>query len=115
MRERLPVEDHVSDEFLREVGLLLVTAAAAENALSLHLARLISHPRPVEPAAALAVWSMDTKVKLEKIAAVAHLRVNREIQTKIALLCRKIRRVFTRRNELAHFLGRPTKEPGELL
>lgn len=99
----LAIEEHYSDQMLREIGSLFLTAASAECVLSLHVMRLMNYPEPISANSGVPVWGMDTKVKLEKIAALTVLIFGDERAAPTIKVCHKIRRAFNRRNELAHY------------
>lgn len=98
-----PVQETYSDTLFRAVGVLFVTAAIAENALSFQLARLMTHPNPIRPHELMALQGMETKVKLEKIAVAAHLQ-KPEHGARVRAICDRIRQHFQRRNDIAHYM-----------
>jgi len=108
------MEEHYSDEMLREIGLLFMTAAGVETALNFQLAKLSCFPGDLHALALMPVWGMETKVKLEKISTLSAL-IFKERAQPVARICDKLRRSFRRRNELTHYLNSPTGKTDTIL
>ncbi len=103
----IPPAWQYTEDIVRAVGLLFLTSSLVESGLSLVLWRLASHPQDFHGNMLLPLWGMETRVKLEKIKALSQSCIEPEHASQAIKLCDKLRRVFTRRNEIAHYLNSP--------
>lgn len=110
------IEAQFSPDLLQAVGLLTITAAASEMALSLEVARLLEHPRTMDPRVPFALAGAKLGVLLQQIQSLARLKLQPDQAAAVVALCGKIRDAFDRRNDLAHMLlgPGPTADKGVL-
>jgi len=107
MRDKLPMEQIYDDSIREAIGTLFLTAAVAENALTLSLLRLLGHLHSQNPLTALPLQGMEIRVKLQIINSAATLIVPEE-KDAIRKICRKIEKAFQKRNLFAH--GMPSRK-----
>jgi len=101
------------EDLLQAVGSLFLICANVEVTLAINLARLMDHPREAEGKTILLVSPMDAKVKLEQIK-IASVLLQLPNAAEIARNCDKIRKLFQRRNDIAHNSNLQTA-PGRLI
>jgi hypothetical protein len=104
---KLAMEKLFGAEFLSAVGLLFITAGAAEHALALQFARLIAHPNKLDPAMVAALGYVETRAQMQQIRIIARWRLTPERFQEAMNICDRIQDSFDRRNELAHWVYTP--------
>ena len=105
MAAKIPLEDQFSNELLCAIGKMLIMFASGENALALQVARLISHPRSLDPTTALAIAGAQSSVLIQQIQILSRYQANPEQLPEVLKKCDKIRNAFDLRNDLAHCSG----------
>lgn len=98
MKKKFPIESVLSHDMFYEVGLQLITAAHAENAISLQILRFFNEDRKMMPV----LDGMAISVKLRVLHEVAVEQVGVARAEPVGKLCDQLRRRFDHRNDLAH-------------
>lgn len=105
--ERIPLEDKLSTEYFRAVGVLMTTAAWSEYSLVHLLVRIKSEGRESNVPDYFVLLGMNTKAKIETIKSILRMRFAADISQikKTISVCDKIYKQFEHRNEIAHMPG----------
>ena len=78
----------------------------------MQLWRLSHHPNKPNVRSIMPLWGMETKVKLEKIAIAARFAVAGDSLKTVIRICGKLRGLYSRRNEFAHYVSAtPDRRP----
>lgn len=109
------IEGSFSPELMQEIGLLFITAGAAEHALAVQMTRLIAHPNAIDPATVIALAGTETKVRLQQIQTLITYRLQSDMSAALLKQCDTIRDAFQNRNHLAHWLCSEGTDPHKVV
>src|SRR5688500_13914864 len=90
----------VSPEIQQAIGLLFITAAAAESGLAMHVGTMMAHPNKTNAASIAIVYGMDLSAKLAAIRACA--RIHDTDPQAVSSLADDIQASFNERDNFIH-------------
>lgn len=101
MSGSIPLETRYSDELMKAVGLLFITASNIEAALGLQVARCLCHPHTINQATATSCAGIELKTKLRQIEISTQILFPQHLDG-VKKITSSIRRQFDHRNAIAH-------------